>query len=303
MPSKSPFSFMKSAAERKKVEKMWADRLHLNEVNEEKLVDECRTYAMGLGAKLGEEIVKIKFDNEKLQDEIKKLKEEKSVFEQNYHDEEMKAEGYWDQMVDLRAENKKLKEENEKLKEEVEEWKEVGNDYGQELYTPSDLHHYLSATIHEDEELYSKYMEPISLREENEKLKQDMLEMLEAEDSSSDEEDGERFVGEFSQQRAENQKLIGQIGEFADFMADHEDFIFKKITGQSPEDYDVKPEEKEEDEPEERGPDCCEGCDTEFDLTYTMNHCDPALRKKYDAYFGSPDDDGDMCAECMDKNY
>ena len=107
-----------------------------------------------------------------------------------------------EEIVKIKFDNEKLQDEIKKLKEEVEEWKEVGNDYGQELYTPSDLHHYLSATIHEDEELYSKYMEPISLREEN-------------------------------------KKLIGQIGEFADFMADHEDFIFKKITGESPEDYDL----------------------------------------------------------------
>tara|TARA_R110000822_G_scaffold31173_1_gene90241 strand:+ start:381 stop:1025 length:645 start_codon:yes stop_codon:yes gene_type:complete len=210
--------------------------------------------------------------------------------------EQLIAEAMCDEIKELKAENKKLKEENKALKEVEEENKDI--------------------------------------KEKITKLKQDMLEMLEAEDSSSDEE----LWTEYEADKVENKKLIGQIGEFADYMANHEADIFKKITGESPEDYDVKPEEKEEDpsiitcmdcgakasldgkdvtgvgvghdaqfcencEPEEKGPDCCEGCDTEFDLTYTMNHCDPAVRKKYEAYFGSPDDDGDMCAECMDKNY
>ena len=166
MPSYSPrFSFMESAADQKKVEKMWADRLHLNAVNEAKLSQE----------------------NQELRQQLKTMAE--------VNEAGILTDDNGDCIHNLKA-------ENQKLKEEVEEWKEVGDDYGQELYTPSDLHHYLSATIHEDEELYSKYMEPISLREEN-------------------------------------KKLIGQIGEFADFMADHEDFIFKKITGESPEDYDL----------------------------------------------------------------
>ena len=59
--------------------------------------------------------------------------------------------------------------------------------------------------------------------------------------------------------------------------------------------------EKSSSSDEEENPDCCEWCDTRFNLTYVMNKGDPALIKKYDAYFGSPDDDGDLCPECMDK--
>ena len=47
------------------------------------------------------------------------------------------------------------------------------------------------------------------------------------------------------------------------------------------------------------GPDRCEACDTRFDLHYTMNHCDKDLRKKYDDYFCSEEDDGDLCPECI----
>lgn len=206
MPSYSPrFSFMESAADQKKVEKMWADRLHLNAVNEAKLSQENQELRQQL--KTMAEVNEAGILTDDNGDCIHNLKaENKAIRKENadivaYHKKcgVQCSQEIFDRMIDT---IKELKEENEKLKEEVEEWKEVGDDYGQELYTPSDLHHYLSATIHEDEELYSKYMEPISLREEN-------------------------------------KKLIGQIGEFADFMADHEDFIFKKITGESPEDYDL----------------------------------------------------------------
>ncbi len=60
--------------------------------------------------------------------------------------------------------------ENEKLKKEVGEWKEVALDY--DLETPSELTDWMSASIHEDDEEYSKYIEPLELREENEKLKE-----------------------------------------------------------------------------------------------------------------------------------
>ena len=50
-------------------------------------------------------------------------------------------------------------------------------------------------------------------------------------------------------------------------------------------------------------PDRCEMCDTRFDLHYTMNHCDKELRKKYDDYFGSEDDDGDLCPTCLLHHY
>jgi FtsZ-binding cell division protein ZapB len=50
-------------------------------------------------------------------------------------------------------------------------------------------------------------------------------------------------------------------------------------------------------------PDCCIGCDKKFDLHYTMNHADKQLREKYDKYFGSENDDGDLCPICLDSNY
>lgn len=97
------------------------------------------------------EVIRLKEENEKLkeelanrvydkqgakdcfdlvdQEDLDEANEEKSVFEQNYHDEEMKAEGYWDQMVDLRAENEKRFDEIEKLKLELQKKPEAGGDF------------------------------------------------------------------------------------------------------------------------------------------------------------------------------
>ena len=65
-----------------------------------------------------------------------------------------------------------IQQELADLKEEVEEWKEVANEY--HLETPSQLESWMSAAIHEDEEEYSKYMEPLELRDEVKKLKEEL---------------------------------------------------------------------------------------------------------------------------------
>ena len=56
-----------------------------------------------------------------------------------------------------------------KLEEEVHDWKQVGDSYF--IETPEQLDEWLGASIHEDDEEYSKYMEPLELRQEVEKLK------------------------------------------------------------------------------------------------------------------------------------
>ena len=51
-----------------------------------------------------------------------------------------------------------------KLEEEVHDWKQVGDSYF--IETPEQLDEWLMASIHEDDEEYSKYMEPVELRQE-----------------------------------------------------------------------------------------------------------------------------------------
>ena len=48
-------------------------------------------------------------------------------------------------------------------------------------------------------------------------------------------------------------------------------------------------------------PDRCVSCDKTFDLSYTMRHADKETKQKYDEYFGSEDDGGDLCTECLHK--
>jgi len=60
-----------------------------------------------------------------------------------------------------------LKDEIDTLAEELQEWKDAVEDTWCE--TPGELCSWIGASIHEDDEIYSKYMEPLKLREENEK--------------------------------------------------------------------------------------------------------------------------------------
>ena len=69
--------------------------------------------------------------------------------------------------------------------------------------------------------------------------------------------------------------------------------------------WDIYPtddeETDEESEEEEDKPDRCVSCDKTFDLSYTMRHADKETKQKYDEYFGSEDDGGDLCTECLNK--
>ena len=69
-----------------------------------------------------------------------------------------------------------IQQELADLKEEVEEWKESCSGY---VNTPDELEMWMSAAIHEDEEEYSKYMEPLELRDEVKKLKEENEELKE----------------------------------------------------------------------------------------------------------------------------
>ena len=71
----------------------------------------------------------------------------------------------------------KLRAEIKTLKAKLQEWKDAANDHAF-IDNPDELESWMSAAIHEDDELYSKYIEPLklraeikNLRAENEKLK------------------------------------------------------------------------------------------------------------------------------------
>jgi len=177
---------------------------------------------------------------------------------------------------------KGLKEENEKLKH-----KEYCLRQDAKGYSPSEVQEYREETE--------------ELKEENKKLKEENQELQEnlthTEDNSWD------YYGELLKLREENKKLKeenknlkGGIRALADEMKKMKEENEKL---QKVDESDEESDEEDSDEP----PDCCEGCGEKFDLQYTMNHADKELREKYDKYFGSEEDDGDLCQICLDSNY
>ena len=47
----------------------------------------------------------------------------------------------------------------------------------------------------------------------------------------------------------------------------------------------------------------CVCCGTNFNLVEEQHHASTEIKKKYKDYFGSQNDDGDICSECLDKIY
>lgn len=84
-------------------------------------------------------------ENEKLKSELEFFKKATEVYE------------------DITAGEGGFIDEKKKLKEEVEEWKEVAGEYF--IETPSELESWMCGAIHENDEDYSKYMEPLELRQ------------------------------------------------------------------------------------------------------------------------------------------
>tara|TARA_R110000803_G_scaffold200752_1_gene265296 strand:+ start:72 stop:1001 length:930 start_codon:yes stop_codon:yes gene_type:complete len=173
-------------------------------VTENKKIKELMTYTSETMRKACDDRYKLQQENEKLKEEVEILKEEVEILKKQkrnlvegsrkvrkLHSESHHEKGHY--IMKLEEENKELKEEMamwkasydddirearaegiDELKEEIEEWKEAAKYVNHAtIDTPDELESYLSATIHEDDELYSKYMEPLQLREENEELKED----------------------------------------------------------------------------------------------------------------------------------
>lgn len=109
----------------------------------------------GLHDYMKQQIDKLKAELELKTDMAESLQKEVDIEHTRYLQEAIKRGDIQQELADL--------------KEEVEEWKEVANEY--HLETPSQLESWMSAAIHEDEEEYSKYMEPLELRDQVAKLK------------------------------------------------------------------------------------------------------------------------------------
>jgi DNA repair exonuclease SbcCD ATPase subunit len=208
--------------------------------------------------KLKKDLIKEKEENVELMEENKKLKE-KTVEHLGM------AETLHDAVV----------EENKKLKEEIEGWKEVAETYS--IETSDELESWLSASIHEDDEVYSKYMEPLELRDEVEELKK-QNEKLKKEIGYNDTE-----IARKNWQIDHAYKQLNELMSKATLLKD-----------------EIESKEESDSESEE---DECVCCGTNFILNEELHHASPERRTKYEDYFGSEADMGDICPECLDKIY
>ena len=217
--------------------------------------------------------------------ENKKLKEENDEWETEYCRVESNFES-------LECDNKKLKEEND-------EWKEVAGVYW--LETPSQLETWMSASIHEDDEEYSKYMEPLELRDE--------VEILKTQNEFSEKQINEykdtivslkSSVDDLREARDKRDQQIKELKQQVDYAYKQLNELMSKVTLLKDE---IESKEESESDSESEEEDECVCCGTNFDQHEARYNKGEDLRLKYQKYFGSENDDGDICPECLDKIY
>lgn len=204
----------------------------------------------------------------------------------------------------------KLKEENAELdevKQEVEDWKDSCSGY---VETPDELEMWMSAAIHEDEEEYSKYMEPLELRDEVVKLGEQIA-ALRGQTCCNPGEKLEDRIGELieykNKYRAEVAKLKEKDKQWTELMKGAmSSGLTGKVEKLAAENEKLKEENEKLAETADETPDCCCDCDKRFDLDSHMNCGDCSkdgkqihIAQMYDHYFGGPDDNGDICADCL----
>jgi len=126
-----------------------------------------------------------------------------------------------------------------------------------------------------------------SLQEENNKLK---------EENKKQQERAEKFRVKLCDR---NQELVKALSPWKKNAQDHKRIL--EAIGELQEENKKLKEELEE--AKCSMPDLCVDCDRLFDLHSAMNKItceeDEGLRKKYDEYFGSDKDRGDLCKQCI----
>lgn len=221
----------------------------------------------------------------------------------------------------LKVENKKLKEEAcdyesmrkhrdtlleeseerfmkiHNLEEELEGWKEAAGTYS--IDSSDELEFWLSASIHEDDEIYSKYMEPLELRDEVEKFKE----------LTKHYEENKKLLQEtVNLQQKQIDKLKKQIGyndtkiARQNWQIDHAYKQLNELMSKATLLKDEIESKEESDSESEEEEDECVCCGTNFDQHEARYNKGEDLRLKYQKYFGSENDDGDICPECLEKS-
>ncbi len=166
----------------------------------------------------------------------------------------------------------KVSEENKKLKKKNEQWAEVVN----------------TATAKIQRKYEELEAENEKLQEENEAKEKKMKTLVEYSNSLTVQANADN-----DSLKEENEKLKEELDK-----ANDERYKMCQIANANG--WDIYPTDSEEEEEEDK-PDRCVSCDKTFDLSYTMRHADKETKQKYDEYFGSEDDGGDLCTECLNK--
>lgn len=269
---------------------------------------------------------------EELKQEIEKLQKEIKEYEFESCESVVTSQKVYGQAFAIQAERDKLKEENEKLKEaivsqnirkikelreeinklqkELEEKKfdceflakqlkakykdsrKIEGDtrtLGEVLESEKELKEHLLCVKNRKDEEIQQYKDTLeehfvhydNLKEENKKLKETLDEV--------------RL--EILHHNGRKRRTLGDLDPNWQDVAKAVDYIdeLERIKALWSQRYDSSSEEEEDE------PDRCVSCDKTFDLSYTIRHADEETKQKYDEYFGSEDDGGDLCSECLNK--
>lgn len=95
-------------------------------------------------------------------------------------------------------------------------------------------------------------------------------------------------------------ELKAKVKELEDRNDELEDYYYERQEKLTDEIDELKEEieELKQEEEEEQGDSCCIGCEKRF----CMYDAQKAESEAYDKYFGSGDDDGDLCPKCLIKS-
>ncbi len=102
------------------------------------------------------------------------------------------------------------------------------------------------------------------------------------------EDEHKMHYAEIDELKKKVKELEDRNDELEDYYCDREDKLNEEIE---------KLKEQKEEEEEEEGDSCCMGCEKRFCM-YDAQKAEP---EAYNKYFGSGDDDGDLCVQCLIK--
>lgn len=180
-------------------------------------------------------------------------------------------------------ENKKLKAENEKLKKDNDEWE---TEYCRVESNFESLE-CDNKKLHDSFDGWTATLEEYKmLKVENKKLKDTIVSLKSS-------------VDDLREARDKRDQQIKELKQQVDYAYKQLNELMSKVTLLK----DELESDSESDSESEEEEDECVCCGTNFILNEELRHASPERRSKYEDYFGSESDMGDICPECIDKIY